>query len=90
MTSEQIASIEVKIGVRLKKVQSTRIAAYGYKDNSLWVIYGVNKKKSSLYQYLNIDKEIYEALDRAKSKGRWIQEYLVKAKVEYKGWDLNF
>lgn len=90
MTSEQIASIEKQIGILLKRVQSTRIAAYGYKNNSLWVIYGVNKKKSSLYQYLNIDKETYEALDRAKSKGRWIQEHLIKAKVEYKGWDLSF
>ena len=90
MTSEQITELELKLGFHFKRVSSTRIAAYAYKNNELWVIFGVNKKKSSLYRYSNISRKTLEDLDRAKSKGRWIQENLVKTKKEYKGWDLNF
>jgi len=90
MTSEQITELELKLGFHFKRVSSTRIAAYAYKNNELWVIFGVNKKKSSLYRYSNISRKTFEDLDRAKSKGRWIQENLVKTKKEYKGWDLNF
>nr|DAE96623.1 MAG TPA: KTSC domain [Caudoviricetes sp.] len=90
MTSEQITELELKLGFHFKRVKSTRIVAYAYKNNELWVIFGVNKKKSSLYRYSNISRKTFEDLDRAKSKGRWIQENLVKTKKEYKGWDLNF
>lgn len=90
MTSEQITELELKLGFHFKRVSSTRITAYAYKNNELWVIFGVNKKKSSLYRYSNISRKTFEDLDRAKSKGRWIQENLVKTKKEYKGWDLNF
>lgn len=90
MTSEQITELELKLGFHFKRVSSTRIAAYAYKNNELWVIFGVNKKKSSLYRYSNISRKTFEDLDRAKSKGRWIQENLVKTKKEHKGWDLNF
>lgn len=90
MTSEQITELELKLGFHFKRVNSTRIAAYAYKNNELWVIFGVNNKKSSLYRYSNISRKTFEDLDRAKSKGRWIQENLVKTKKEYKGWDLNF
>ena len=90
MTSEQITELELKLGFYFKRVNSTRIAAYAYKDNDLWVIFGVNKKKSSLYKYPNISRKEFEDLDLAKSKGRWIQQNLIKTKKEYKGYDLNF
>jgi hypothetical protein len=70
-------------------LNSTRISGYAWKDNILYVIFGTSPKKSSLYKYYGVSKEMFRDLDSSKSKGVWIQNNLIKPKVKYEGFDIG-
>lgn len=63
-------------------VQSSMICAVGYdaKTRELEVVFN----NGSVYRYQDVEKEDYEALLRAESKGRFMNERIVGVYNEYR------
>lgn len=80
-----ISSISKAIGVELKPCKSSNIVAYGWADGNLWILF----KGDNLYKYPNQSKEQYKSLDQAESKGKWVNQNLVKPKAECEGFDVK-
>lgn len=78
------------LGISFKEcITSSRISGYAWKDNVLYIIFGTSTKRSSLYKYYGVSKEMFTDLDSSKSKGMWIQNNLIKAKVKYEGFNID-
>lgn len=78
------------LGISFKEcTTSSRISGYAWKDNILYIIFGTSTKRSSLYKYYEVSKEMFTDLDSSKSKGMWIQNNLIKAKVKYEGFNID-
>lgn len=78
------------LGISFKEcTTSSRISGYAWKDNVLYIIFGTSTKRSSLYKYYGVSKEMFTDLDSSKSKGMWIQNNLIKAKVKYEGFNID-
>lgn len=78
------------LGISFREcITSSRISGYAWKDNVLYIIFGTSTKRSSLYKYYGVSKEMFTDLDNSKSKGMWIQNNLIKAKVKYEGFNID-
>lgn len=79
--------IQKVLKVKLQTCESSNILAYGWneKNRSLIVVF----KNYSTYAYLQRSKEDYEELNKAESKGTWVNANLVKLKVKFKKYVLN-
>ena len=80
-----VLSVSKAIGVELKPCQSSNIIAYGYKDGNLWILF----KGDNLYKYPNRTEAEFKELDSAESKGKWVNQNLVKPKAECVGYDVT-
>lgn len=54
--------------VKMIEVESSNIAAIGYKNNTLFV----NFKNGSLYSYDGVEKELFEEMLKSDSKGKFL------------------
>jgi hypothetical protein len=78
------------LGISFREcMTSSRISGYAWKNDILYIIFGTSPKKSSLYKYYGVSKEMFIALDNSKSKGVWIQHNLIKPKVKYEGFNIS-
>ena len=74
-----IKKISEVIGVKLMPCESSNIKAYGWSDNSLWVLF----KRGLLYKYINRPEKDFWDLYEAKSIGKWVYNNLVKNKAPF-------
>ena len=69
------------VGANLKDVQSSNIEKIGYNEGSE-VLY-VKYKSGKVYAYDKVPKAIYEGLEKAESKGSYMNSQ-VKGKFSFK------
>lgn len=79
-TAEQIN--EFVKNIQMMKVFSTNLLAIGYDSNRkiLRVIF----KGNSSYLYFNVEPEIWETLKNSESKGKTLNENVIRHKEKYK------
>lgn len=65
--------------MQLKEVQSSTIKKVGYDEASKTLTIQFN---SGTYEYKNVEKQIYESLMNAESKGKFVATQ-IKSKYEY-------
>lgn len=84
---KQLEIIQKVLKVKLQSCKSSNILAYGYdeKNHSLVVVF----KNFSTYAYLHRSKNDLEELNKAESKGTWVNANLVKPKIEFKRYVFN-
>ena len=80
LSQEQLSQIVTNI--KMTPVMSSNIVALGYdKENKiLRVIF----KGNSSYLYFNVEEEIYNNLAQSESKGKTLNESVVRHKYKYK------
>lgn len=69
-------------GINMYKVASSNISAIGY--NSTSQVLRVIFNGGSSYLYFGVEPEIWNALIRSQSKGKFLTESVVKRKDKYK------
>jgi len=86
-TKEYLKILEKELGIEFTACESSNIAGYGYDKPSkiLWIAF----KGQKVYKYFGITKAQKEDLDKAESKGRWVNANLVKTKVKYEAYVLD-
>lgn len=82
---KSVASVSAAIGVEMIPCESSNIVAYGWAKNILWILF----KGDNLYKYPNQGEEKFIALKAASSKGKWINENLVKQGAKCVGYDVT-
>jgi len=80
INQEQINDIVDNI--KMQRVFSTNLVAIGYDENKrvLRVIF----KGNSSYLYFNVEPEVYTTLIQSESKGKTLNESVIKQKEKYK------
>lgn len=80
INQEQINDIVDNI--KMQRVFSTNLVAMGYDENKrvLRVIF----KGNSSYLYFNVEPEVYTTLMQSESKGKTLNESVIKQKEKYK------
>lgn len=72
--------------MRLDPVESSMVAAIGYDESlkALVVLYNSGKA----FQYLDVPPEVFEGLQQARSKGRYMLDHVIDyyAASLFKGW----
>lgn len=86
-TQDYLKILEKETGIKFTACESSNIVGYGYdKPNKfLWVAF----KGQKVYKYSGVTKAQKEDLDKAESKGRWVNANLVKPKVEFEAYVLD-
>lgn len=85
---EVIKILSDDLGIEFETCESSNIVAYGYDEPNkyLWVIF----KNHAIYRYNGITKEYYSGLQNAESKGKWVNQNLVKNKdIEFEAYILK-
>ena len=67
--------------IEMINVQSSNLEAVGYDDKHNILV--VEFKHGGTYQYISVDKSIYENLLLADSKGKFFDQYVKKAGYQY-------
>lgn len=82
MTQEEVIKVlnESVPHTSFKACESSNIVAYGYtkQTQELWIAF----KGEKVYKYTGISKQQYIELDKAESKGKWVNANLVKTKAK--------
>jgi hypothetical protein len=60
--------------MEMKKVKSSNVDSVGYNDGQL----DIKFKSGSIYRYFDVPKDVYEALMRSKSIGKYVSASIVK------------
>lgn len=82
---KSVESVSAAIGVELIPCESSNIVAYGWANNTLWILF----KGDNLYKYPNQGEDKFVALKAASSKGKWVNENLVKQDAKCVGYDVT-
>ena len=79
-TIEQIK--EIVTNIKMYKIFSTNLVAWGYDETHkiLRVIF----KGNSSYLYFNVEPEIWNLLNNSESKGKTLNESVIRQKDKYK------
>ena len=70
---------------------SSNIEAYSYNSESkeLWVLFKKNRANHQwVYVYHNISKDQLDDLQKAESKGKWVNANLIKPGIKYDKYEL--
>ena len=80
LTAEQIK--EIVDNIKMQRVFSSNLVAMGYDENKkvLRVIFRGN----SSYLYFDVEPEVYNTLMQSESKGRALNESVIRQKERYK------
>lgn len=80
LTVDQIK--EIVSNIKMQRVFSTNLVAIGYDEQKkiLRVIF----KGNSSYLYFDVEPEVYNTLMQSESKGRALNESVIKQKEKYK------
>lgn len=73
---------EIVTNIKMQRVFSSNLVAIGYDENKkvLRVIF----KGNSSYLYFDVEPEVYNTLIQSESKGRALNESVIKQKERYK------
>lgn len=70
--------------------ESSNIECYQWENDELWVAFKRNKaNKVYVYRYYGITDKDFESLNQAPSKGKWVNENLVKPGIRYDKYELR-
>jgi len=80
ISQEQIK--EIVTNIKMQRVFSSNLVAMGYDENKkvLRVIF----KGNSSYLYFDVEPDVYNTLMQSESKGRALNESVIKQKEKYK------
>lgn len=72
--------LERTLGIKFTTCKSSNIVAFGFNASKgdLWILF----KKGLIYKYEGQTPEKYEELRSADSKGKWVNDNLVKTQVK--------
>jgi len=72
--------------MRLDAVESSMVAAYGYDEDLKALVVLFNSGKA--YQYLEVPPEVFQGLQDAPSKGRYMLDHVIDhyPYAVFKGW----
>lgn len=78
---------EIVKNIKMYKIASSNITALGYDENNkvLRVIF----KNNSSYIYTNVEPEIWQIIINSESKGKSLNENIVRHKEKYKYYKLT-
>lgn len=78
---------EIVKNIKMYKIASSNITALGYDENNkvLRVIF----KNNSSYIYTNVEPEVWQIIINSESKGKSLNENIVKHKEKYKYYKLT-
>lgn len=76
--SIRVKKVEKQLGIKLFTCESTNVEAYGYSDGYVYVLF----YSKYVYKY-PLEKHLFQELKTAESKGKWVNQMLVKPKVQY-------
>lgn len=78
---------EIVKNIKMYKIASSNITALGYDENNkvLRVIF----KNNSSYIYTNVEPEVWQIIINSKSKGKSLNENIVRHKEKYKYYKLT-
>ena len=79
-----VDQISKTLGLSLIPCESSNVVAmaHDYQQRYLYILF----KNQTLYRYYDQDYLVFLDLLRAESKGKWVQEHLVKPQIEFKKW----
>lgn len=72
--------LERTLGIKFHTCKSSNIAAFGFdaSKGDIWILF----KRGLIYKYEGQTQEKYEELYSADSKGKWVNDNLVKTQVK--------
>lgn len=78
---------EIVKNIKMYKIASSNITALGYDENNkvLRVIF----KNNSSYIYTNVEPEVWQIIINSESKGKSLNENIVRHKEKYKYYKLT-
>ena len=79
--------VEIVKNIKMYKIASSNITALGYDENNkvLRVIF----KNNSSYIYTNVEPEVWQIIINSESKGKSLNENIVRHKEKYKYYKLT-
>lgn len=72
--------LEKTLGIKFNTCKSSNISAFGFdaSKGDIWILF----KRGLIYKYEGQTPEKYQELRSADSKGKWVNENLVKTQVK--------
>ena len=82
-----VSKVSEAIGLSLIRCNSSNVMAFAhvYKKNWIYILF----KSKTLYRYEDQDYNAFISLLNAESKGKWVNEHLVKPKVKCCKWSVE-
>lgn len=84
---EYLDALEKATGTKFTACNSSNIVGYHYNSTkkTLWIAF----KYPKVYRYEGVTEEEYQSLCSSESKGKWVNQNLVKANRKYQGYELS-
>lgn len=81
---EYLKAIQENFGLDFTKCESSNIFAYAFKDGkadkgTLYIAF----KRGYIYEYKDVPKQIFANLETAESKGKYVNQYIVKGNYSF-------
>lgn len=82
-----VSKVSEAIGLSLIPCNSSNVMAFAHVYKKKWIY--ILFKSKTLYRYEDQDYNAFISLLNAESKGKWVNEHLVKPKVKYSKWSVE-
>ena len=82
-----VSKVSEAIGLSLIPCNSSNVMAFAHVYKKKWIY--VLFKSKTLYRYEDQDYNAFISLLNAESKGKWVNEHLVKPKVKCCKWSVE-
>ena len=82
-----VSKVSEAIGLSLIPCNSSNIMAFAHVYKKKWIY--ILFKSKTLYRYEDQDYNAFISLLNAESKGKWVNEHLVKPKVKCCKWSVE-
>ena len=82
-----VSKVSEAIGLSLIPCNSSNVMAFAHVYKKKWIY--ILFKNKTLYRYEDQDYKAFISLLNAESKGKWVNEHLVKPKVKCCKWSVE-
>lgn len=82
-----VSKVSEAIGLSLIPCNSSNVMAFAHVYKKKWIY--ILFKSKTLYRYEDQDYKAFISLLNAESKGKWVNEHLVKPKVKCCKWSVE-
>lgn len=82
-----VSKVSEAIGLSLIPCNSSNVTAFAHVYKKKWIY--ILFKSKTLYRYEDQDYNAFISLLNAESKGKWVNEHLVKPKVKCCKWSVE-